>query len=141
MVRIDRPMKAKNRRTEMMVETPSPPLEATICSEFSTGFASTGKASPETAEVFQNWALFGGISRRGVFSWMALFEVSESDESLWAFSEKKRGFGLRKGEERGKGERDIEREVAAMVHLPPLLSFGKGSDCCMEGDLDSRDRV
>ncbi|KAI8523730.1 hypothetical protein RHMOL_Rhmol13G0095100 [Rhododendron molle] len=84
-------MKAKNRRTEMMVETPSPPLEATICSEFSTGFASTGKASPETAEVFQNWALFGGISRRGVvLNWMALFEVSERDESLWVFSGKKR---------------------------------------------------
>lgn len=124
MVRIDRPMKAKNRRTEMMVETPSPPLEATICSEFSTGFASTGKASPETAEVFQNWALFGGISRRGVvLNWMALFEVSERDESLWVFSEKKRGFGLRKEEERGKGERDIERDVAAMVHLLPLVYF------------------
>lgn len=42
---------------------------------------------------------------------------------MWVFSEKKRGFGLRKEEERGKGERDIERDVAAMVHLLPLVHF------------------
>lgn len=135
-MRSDSAMKAKNRRTETMEETPSSPLEATIWSEFSTGFASKGKASPETAEIFQIWALFRGIPRGGVLKWMGFFEerveeVSERDELLKVLSEK-RGFGLRMEEERGRGERDAEIEVVAMVHLLPRLSFGEGSECCIE---------
>lgn len=40
----------------------------------------------------------------------------------------KRDFGLRMEEESERGERD----VAAMVHLLPRLSFGEGGQCCIE---------
>lgn len=97
---MDRVTKAKNSRTEMTMEVTSLPPEATIWSEFSTGFASTGKASPETAVVFQIWALFRGILRGGVLKWMALLEERVEEamgrDELWVLREK-RDFRVRMG--------------------------------------------
>ena len=54
---MDRPTKAKKRRTEMMLETPSSPLE-TIYRES----ASKGRASVDTEDILQIWAIFVMIS-------------------------------------------------------------------------------
>ena len=122
---MDRPTKATKRRTEMMLETPSSPLE-TICG----GFASEGRASVDTAEILQIWAVFSGISC-GFWKGMVLLleergsgEVSERDE-MWILSEL-RGFGLRM-EEREWEERDGHRYVVAIFSSAAHFNFIRSS--------------
>lgn len=67
MVRMDKPMKAANRSTEMMEETPSSLVEAKS-GEFSImGFASIRKKLSLKAESLQRLLVFTGTAQGGGF--------------------------------------------------------------------------
>lgn len=120
-VRIDRPMKATKRRAEMMVDTPSSPLDVISC-DFSTSAAdSEARVCSEVA-----WSL--RIEFPLAEFWRSGFRTRSAGrrERMFGVDELRRrrnwwGFGLKVERKIGR-DREVDM-VVAMAHLLHFLSL------------------